>query len=292
VLLQREMETFADWCAEEESGTYTLEPVDTEITVSEYPIECALLLQDPDSVADFLVGPTFTVQSTGGVASIYSPSTTRALSDAPTTTDSGSRTTAASSSSGGTGKDSSASNTANAADSADSTETGVDPASATSTSSASSSAGGLSSGAKAGIAIGVLLAVALVVLALFYALRTRRRLEAMESELQETKKQHESDRAYVDGILKAAGKPDTKNGGRVVMAEAPNRGSGEWKKFFNAKGTGSAACGSQAGSGVGGNGGSFRPSRLGTSQGVNSPSPGPGPPSPSVDGSQVGLVGR
>lgn len=101
-------------------------------------------------------------------------------------------------------------------------------------------------------------------------------MAAMESELHETKKQHQSDVAYVDGILKAAGKPETRNGGRVVMAEAPNRGSGDWKRFFNAKGQG---------------GGSAVPSRLGTAV-------SPGPYSPgikssvagSVHGSTVGLV--
>lgn len=78
-------------------------------------------------------------------------------------------------------------------------------------------------------------------------------MRGVENELEETKRQHQNERAYVDGILKVAGKPDTRNGGKVVMAETPNRGSGEWKKFFNAR----------AASATGG-GGSAPPSRLGT----------------------------
>jgi hypothetical protein len=119
-------------------------------------------------------------------------------------------------------------------------------------------------------------------------------MAVMENELQETKKQHQSDVAYVDGILKAAGKPDTRNGGRVVMAEAPNRGSGDWKRFFNAK----PPPGMGAGLGVG-------PSRLATARSVQAPSPGPYSPGikssvggggggdgVSVTGSTVGLVSK
>lgn len=113
-------------------------------------------------------------------------------------------------------------------------------------------------------------------------------MEAIENELQETKKQHADERAYVDGILKVAGKPDTRNGGRVVMAETPNRGSGEWKKFFNSRAASSAA-------------GTAPPSRLGTAMQTAA---SPVPPSvtegmstaagdaASVHGSEVGLVNK
>lgn len=81
----------------------------------------------------------------------------------------------------------------------------------------------------------------------------------MENELEETRREHEKVTRHADGILMAAGKPDTRNGGRVVMTDAPNRGSGEWKKFFNARAASPAG-------GVGSVGGTASParSRLGT----------------------------
>lgn len=232
-------------------------------------------------MSNFVVGPDFTVTSTGGAPSIYGLSSTRPISGGTTATASGS----AASTTGGAG----ASNTGAgrnpsstvAADGTEGTPTDVAGASTSDSSSSSDDNGGLSGGAKAGIAIGVLLAVALLGLIIFYFMRTRRRMEAMESELQETKKQHATDTAYVDGILAAAGKPDTRNGGRVVMAEAPARGSGDWKHFFNAK-AGAAAAAAAGGT----NYGSKTPSRLNTA--LQAPSSAPPPHSPGMKSSVNG----
>ena len=234
-----------------------------------------------------MVGPNFDVQSTGGVASIYALSATHAeVGGAAASGPLGA----------GTNAGASASNSANTqSDSSDATATGSQGAESASTdvagasaSGSGSSSGGLSGGAKAGIAIGVLLGIALLLVGAFYLLRTRRRMHAAENELQETKKQHDNERAYVDGILKVAGKPSTHHGGRVVMADAPNRGSGDWKRFFGSK-AGSAA-------------GTATPSRLGTA------AASPVPPSPRTvggvssvggdaasvrgEGSTVGLVSK
>jgi len=262
----------------QQDGTYRLTPIDGEITVSDYPVDCSLILQDSDSVANFLVGPDFTVQSTGGVASVYAASATRPAAGDSRATSSGSGAAATETPDGAPEDSGSSESSASGRGGSEATSTSVSGASTSSSSDAGAgaSAGGLSGGAKAGIAIGVILAVALVALALFYAFRTQRRMAVMENELQETKKQHETDRAYVDGILKAAGKPDTRNGGRVVMAEAPTRGSGDWKNFFGA---------SRAGTPL-----TAPPSRLGRT--VQTPSPAPRSSIGGDAGSTVGLVGR
>jgi hypothetical protein len=221
-------------------GEYTLGPIEKEITVDEYPISCYLILRDNESIAGFVVGGTIDITSTAGVASTYGVATTRAADPSRTAAVAAAATETQdaepSVSATTTGVSGSATN-----DSSSSANAAPTNVASTSTSSDDKGSSGTSAGAKAGIAIGVLLAVGLILFALWFFYRQRRRMRGMESELQETKRQHENDRAYVDGILKVAGKPDTRNGGRVVMAETPNRGSGEWKKFFNAKAAGGAS---------------------------------------------------
>ncbi|KPI37267.1 uncharacterized protein AB675_1504 [Cyphellophora attinorum] len=220
------------------NGEYILSPIEKEITVDEYPISCYLILRDNESIAGFVVGGTIDITSTAGVASTYGVATTRAADPSRTSaaaagvaTDTQDAEPSVSATT--TGMSGSATNDPNPSASAATTDVA-----STSTSSDEQGSRGTSAGAKAGIAIGVLLAVGLILFAVWFFYRQRRRMRGMESELQETKRQHENDRAYVDGILKVAGKPDTRNGGRVVMAETPNRGSGEWKAFFKAKAAG------------------------------------------------------
>jgi hypothetical protein len=90
--------------------------------------------------------------------------------------------------------------------------------------------------------LGVIIIIGLIGLFIYFLLRYRRKLKRTESELSRTKADaaaaaasHALEKAYLDSILTAAGKPDTSSGGRIVVADLGSRKSGDWKQFFASK---------------------------------------------------------
>jgi len=61
----------------------------------------------------------------------------------------------------------------------------------------------------------------------------------VQSELEREYAQHASEKAYLDSILKVAGKPDTEHGGKIRIADDV-RQSGDWRCFFGSKAAGAA----------------------------------------------------
>jgi hypothetical protein len=284
--------------------------IDETFNPSSFPIYCHISIADASNSLNSLDSGDFIMTSTTGEPSRYAQSTTAMISSKATTTSAS--TSARSTSTGSHSSRSTASAGSGATSSGDVSPTSVAATSGSETDSTGS--GGLSSGAKAGIALAVIIAIALLGLLIFFLLRYRRKLQETQSELQRTQAdaaaaaaKHADEKMVVDGILAAAGKPDTARGGRIVVADLGSRQSGDWRQFFASK----ANSAKQAISSVGSRGasrsnskpGSRRASRIfssrpGTSGGESVPGV-PSLPSPSLvgettstkgEGSTVGLV--
>jgi hypothetical protein len=247
-------------------GSILFPPIEDEITVSDYPIECTLVIQDTDSIGNFFPGPVLHIFSREGLATTYGLSTT--VVGAATGTATGNDASATATNSDLDASQASATGSHTTAVSATSQVSAASTSTdAVDSSDSGSGGGGLSGGAAAGVAIGVILAVALIILGIFFFFRQRKRIEAIENELQETRK------SQLDGSgMAAARTPATQNGGRMIMAETPNRGSAEWKAFFGSRAASAA-------------GGTAPPSRLGTAK---PPGPVPGRMSPASFGGDAG----
>ena len=231
------------------NGTYDLSPVNGDLDFSKFPQTCLIIINDASDTANLIDGGTFTMTNTKGHASIYALAATSAapttgLAQFTATADATATTTVQSNKpTHYTMATLAASATSN-------------PAAASSTSSpstdATSSHSGLSGGAKAGLAIGILLLLALLALLAFYLIRQRRRLQRTEAALASEKSERESEKAYIDNILKVAGKPETSQGGRIVVTNLDSRDGGEdWKSFFASKATSAKNSSKSVGGAVG-----------------------------------------
>ena len=220
------------------NGTYDLSPVGGKLDSSAYLQTCSIMINDASDIANSIDGGTFTMTNTKGHASIYALAATSAASAASVTGLAQFTATADATATTTVQSDQSTHHTmATLAASVTS-----DPAAASSTSTpsidATSSDSGLSSGGKAGLAIGILLILALLALLAFYLIRQRRHLQHTEAALASEKSERENEKAYIDNILKVAGKPETSQGGRIVVTNlGPRDGGEDWKSFFASKAT-------------------------------------------------------
>lgn len=217
----------------QQSGNYNLSPIVGSLDFATYPQTCSMILHDASNTADVISGGTFTMTNTKGSPSVYALTATQAAvlgAGHVTTTAATATSTTESLQSGQSSTQPGATAT-----------TGIAASAATSSSSKSSESStshhGLSGGAKAGIAFTVIIILALFALAAFFFLRQRRRLQRTEAALATEKQARETEKAYIDNILKAAGKPDTASGGRIVVSDIGSRngGEGDWKSFFASK---------------------------------------------------------
>ena len=223
------------------SGTYNLSPVEGSLHISNYPSLCNIVLSDSSGSGNTFNGGAFTLVSTVGAIKTYAASTTitAASSAAAETSPSHTRTTAHESSTTVHSRQ-----TISRSATSSGTNTAIEPAAAAASSTSSpksenSTSGGLSGGAKTGIALAIILIVLLfIVAAIFFFRRQSRKhqqkLAAVQNELASERAERAEEKAYLDSILKVAGKPDTEHGGKIKIADDV-RQSGDWRRFFGSK---------------------------------------------------------
>ena len=172
----------------EESGIYKFHALGIPILsyITQFPVACWFALgPEQTGSGDKVLEGNFTMVSTIGIATTWQMSTTIAgltTSQAPITS------SVSSTSSGSAAQLSPASSNA-----------GNSSPTSTPASIHSSSSSGLSTGAKIGIGVGVGVGALLLIGAIFYALRTRRKLSSAEARLsvmQQDRGVHEKDAGY------------------------------------------------------------------------------------------------
>ncbi|KIX99656.1 uncharacterized protein Z520_04291 [Fonsecaea multimorphosa CBS 102226] len=148
----------------ESNGTYAIAPIQAGMQIPQFPTYCNLKLCDAQNSTDSTTAAGFTMISTQGIATTFALAATRAATtSASVTGDSTMATISSTQASASTGA-------------AIMTSPGASAAAETAVSSTPRS-GGLGNGAKAGIAIGVILGIIALIAAIFFYLRTKRRMK-------------------------------------------------------------------------------------------------------------------
>ncbi|OAP56510.1 hypothetical protein AYL99_09689 [Fonsecaea erecta] len=214
----------------ESNGTYAIAPIQAGMQIAQFPTYCNFMLCDAQNRTDSTTAAGFTMVSTQGIATTYALAATRAATTSASVTGKSAKSSTQPLAATGTAIMSSA---------------GASAAAETAVSSTSRSAG-LGSGAKAGIAIGVILGIVALIAAIFFCLRTKRRMKKVENmvTLRSTASSVDlapSEKAVLEDPAPVSSTPTPirssspgNDGSRVAVFKIGenHRNSEDWRRFF------------------------------------------------------------